>query len=377
MSSQLQEAIIRRDGKAVEEFALSLEGEGNWSLVTIIDDLLPLMLMESNVRYGNFHSVKMNLFFRRLALEGYFSKTTEIKLARLITREMVTRKWVSIHAERLGYFKQSIFSPLEKLIEEIDQSNVHNAFYYAIGLIDEQPEILLQTLLTLGARVIPKTLGHSLTCFFPVVEDIISLNHPQADSALLSYIMYLCRYDAGKEMLQKEYGQAKNPLDYNVFLKLCASGDGIVNLHHMITFYIATEWENASFNKDGAVPYGILLNWAGEKKLDEERERRLAKLQYSGKLPKTYEEFSHQFSCDKLDDLLRCILQLLEERPKVAVDWLFRLYASCYTPEKWDPHYYTGLYAALGLYKSNKPFDKIASGMASEQAICYFAQGLS
>ena len=55
MSSRLKEAVARRDKEGVEQIVGSLEGKDNWSLVTIIDELLPLMLMESNLRYGNVH----------------------------------------------------------------------------------------------------------------------------------------------------------------------------------------------------------------------------------------------------------------------------------------------------------------------------------
>lgn len=131
-------------------------------------------------------------------------------------------------------------------------------------------------------------------------------------------------------------GTGNSPhMDYSEFLKLCASGSGIVEIHHTITFFIATEWEHASFNKDGAVPYSILLDWVSEKELDSERERRAAGYTYTGELPDTYEEFSHQFSFESprtrgSDTSIPCVFQMMEERPRQAVDWLFRLYASHY-----------------------------------------------
>ena len=64
MDTQLKEAVIRRDEEAIEQIVSSLRQRDNWSLVTIIDDLLPLLLMESNLRYGSFHKVKMSLILR-------------------------------------------------------------------------------------------------------------------------------------------------------------------------------------------------------------------------------------------------------------------------------------------------------------------------
>jgi len=375
MNSQLKEAVVRGDKETVEQLISSLEQE-NWSLVTIIDELLPLTLMESNLRFGNFHAVKMALFLRQLTIEGWFSKATERELARVIALETVEREWVGIQANRTGYARRDIEAPAEKLIEELNEGNVHNAFYYALALGEENPDTLAQTLLTLGAAAIPRSLGHSLSCFFPVVEDVISVDHPAAASALLTYIMYLARHDASKDILQKDYGQAEGPLDYDAFLKLCASGDGVLNIHHTITFLIATQWEHAVFNKDGSVPYGLLLDWVGEKKLDTDRERRMAEAKYTGELPGTYEEFCHQFSFEKFNESMPCILQLLEETPERCVDWLFRLYASYYTSD-WDPHYYTGLYSALRFYLSDRITDKVASRMVVEQAIYYFAEDVT
>jgi hypothetical protein len=326
----------------------------------------------------------MTLFLRKLAIEGYFSKATERELARVIALELVEREWVSVNADRAGYAKRDTFSSIEKIIEELNEGNVHNAFYYAIGLLEEKPTLLFQTLLTLGASAIPKTLGHSLSCFFPVVGDVIALDHPQADTALLSYIMYLSRYDFSKDVLEEGYGVAKENFDYDAFLKLCASGDGVVNMHHTITFYVTTEWERVHFvqrllreppvfNEKKAVPYGLLSDWLGGKELDRDREQRAVESRYTGKLPETYEEFSRQFSFEKLDDSVSLVFQMLEERPKDAVNWLFRLYASYYTRD-WDPHYYTGLYSVLRLCMGDKIRDKVACRMALEQALRYLAE---
>ena len=133
MSSQLKEAIIKRDENAIKEILSSLDHKDNWSLITIIDELIPMMLMESNLRYGNFHIVKMNLFLRKLALEGYFSKATEKKLVYLIANEMAKREWIVISAEKMGYTKRNTDPPIENLIEQMDRDNIHNLHQYRMG----------------------------------------------------------------------------------------------------------------------------------------------------------------------------------------------------------------------------------------------------
>ena len=74
----------------------------------VIDELLPLVLMETNLRYGSFHTVKMTLFIRELALEQYFSKPTERELARLLALEAAKRDWIGIQADRMGYVDRNV-----------------------------------------------------------------------------------------------------------------------------------------------------------------------------------------------------------------------------------------------------------------------------
>jgi hypothetical protein len=376
MSSQLKEAVIRKDENAVAQIVTSLKQRDSWSLITVIDELLPLLLMESNLRYGSFHKVKMSLFLRSLAIEGYLSKATQWNLMRLIVLEAARCDWVDIRSDGTVSSKQNISSPAERMIEELDKGNSHNAFYYATALMSEEPEMLMQLLLTLGANAIPRSLGHSLSCFFPVVRNVISADHPQCNTALLSYIMFLSRYSASKGELDRDYGQIEGAMDYDGFLRICASGTGIVDIHHTITFYVATEWEHATFNTARAVPYSLLLNWVGDKNLDKEREQRSAEAAYSGKLPDTYEEFADQFSFEDLDGLTPLLYKMLEKRPGKTIDWLFRLYSSYYN-HGWNPHYYTSLYSAINLYMGDKVRDIVACRMALEQALKYFAVGIT
>jgi hypothetical protein len=376
MGSQLVEAVVRRDREGVDRALSILANTGSWSLITVIDELIPLALMESHLRYGNFHLIKMSLFLRRLAMEGFFSTDTERGVGRVVALEAVSRDWVSVQADRRGYAGGATPLLMNSMLTELDEGNVHNAFHYALGLLEEPPEPLMQALLTLGAVAIPHSLGHTLSCFFPVMEDIVAVDHPATASAVLSYLMYLGRYGVDKRVLQEGYGQSEDPLDCAGFLRVCASGDGIVNLHHMITLYVATAWERATFNPDGAVPYALLQDWVGQKPLDRERYRRAASLELAGSLPDTYEAFSQRYSLREPDELLSCLFRMLDEMPRQAVDWLFRFYASHYAYGRWDPHYYTGLYAALRLYMGERIHDQVARRMALDQAVRYFAQGM-
>lgn len=212
---------------------------------------------------------------RRLTIENYFTKATQWKLARLITREMMSRPCVSIRAEKIAYDRKTGSSPLRKMIEELNHKNIQNAFYYSLGALEADEELLIKTLLKTGASFIPQSLGHTLSCFFPVMEDIVYLRHSCIETAILSYLMYLARYDCSDEVLNEDYGVLDHKPDYGVLLRKCTSGNGIVNLHHMITFFIFTIWEEAGFNREALVPYETLLDWIKDKELDEGRIERM------------------------------------------------------------------------------------------------------
>ncbi|MEC9489518.1 MAG: hypothetical protein UMU04_01090 [Halanaerobiales bacterium] len=60
MNSQLKNAIINYQQKKVEELLKELKNDQSFSLTSLIENLLPLMLMECSLRYGSFHFVKID-----------------------------------------------------------------------------------------------------------------------------------------------------------------------------------------------------------------------------------------------------------------------------------------------------------------------------
>jgi hypothetical protein len=145
----------------------------------------------------------------------------------------------------------------------------------------------------------------------------------------------------------------------------------------MITYSTAMEWEHASFNEEGTGPYGVLLDWISGKQLDQEREQRLERLEYAGRVPNTYVEFSPQLSLGEPEASLACVLQMLEKESRRAVDWLFTWYATSLTHDSWNPHNDTSLYSALRLHRGGRIADRTASRMALEQALHDFLEEMT
>lgn len=145
----------------------------------------------------------------------------------------------------------------------------------------------------------------------------------------------------------------------------------------MITLNTGMEWEHASLNEERAVPYGVLPDWISGKQLDQEREKRVVCLEYAGRVPNTYVEFSPQLFLEEPEASLACVLQTLEKGARKAVDWLFRWYASSRTHDSWNPHNYTSLYSALRLHMGGRIADRTASRVALEQALHYFMEEMT
>jgi hypothetical protein len=370
MKSQLMKSIISDDLKAVEDAIEALDAK-NW-MIDFVDEFLPFMLMETNLKYGSFHTVKMTLFLRKLAMKGMLSDETERKVLRLLSLEMVNRDWVNIKAAQVGKANHKSSFAILKMLEELDDRNVHNAYYYATDLLETDPGLLSQTLLAVGSKFIPNTLGHSISCFYPVVEDLIYTNSRYRNAAVLSYLMYLARFDISESILKDVEEKTGSPEDYGELLKRSASGAGIINLHHMITFYILMTWERVRFNKENASPFGILEDWIAGKEIDETRETFVKTSNFTERLPESYSEFSDKFSLKELDQSIGLVFELITEKPKSAYDWLIRCYAENYEPTRWNPHYYTSLYCALGLCLDEN-IEEFAGRMALDQAIRYYA----
>lgn len=374
MFSELKQAVMHRDMDRAGECLDSLEQEGEFSLPGIVETLVPVALMECNLPHRNFHQIKMSLMFRRLSLEGILSGETEKQAAHLICSELIQREWADISAGFIGYMRPEQVT-VQDMAEEIERGNAHNAFYYAAGCVNNMADPMIQALLMHGAHAVPETLGHSFSCFLQVMEDIVRTGHSAQASALLSYVMYLCRFSYPDDLLQAEEEAEKIPADFSRFIMYCASGDGIVNLHHTITLYLFMQWEKAEFNEETVVPYGILADWAGEKAFDTDRKDRVSPPAPPRIDPAdTYTEFEQEFSFDDLERSMLYLFANLEAQPDKAADFIFRLYTSRYgSLSGWDPHYITGLYSALGLFLNHETGDPAAPRMALDQAVRYFA----
>lgn len=372
----LVETVKNNEIKQIESLLYSKISNHEWTIHSVIDDLLPVMVMQSNLQYKNFHLVKMALFIRRLAHDKLFSRETEYQLARMLCLEIPKTQWVDIKADWMDTNEDFSIFTIANLKREIENHNVHNAFYYAVGLLNHDPDTLNQFLLVKSAEYLSSTLGHSFSCFLPFALDMIHCHHPYAPSALLSYIMYLCRFNKEDSVKNPETGDFLNIQQMAELIKVAASGDGIVNLHHMITLYTYIEWECAPFNKDKFVPFVGLRRWIGEKEIDLEREKIVKQIYRLESFPRDFNEFFNLFSLYNPTNTALHVLSMLEANPRQTIDWLYLAYLQYYKPGKWDPHYITSLHSAIGLYRCPNFRTCAARRMPVVQAIKYFADGI-
>src|SRR6056297_1106352 len=373
MDSPLKKAIMYHQRESVKQYLNELTHDNHFSLASLIEDLLPIMLMECNLRYGSFHFVKMSLFLRELSQKKLFSREAELAIARVVLLGLSERHFISLKADSAGYKEDEISEKTyEKLAEEINKGNSHNAFYYALGILENEPKKLKEFLINLGMEKITDSLGHSVSCFFPVMRDITNHHKDVAATAVLSYVMYLCRYSyENKYNLQSSQKPNQDALE-SLWLK-AVSGAGIVNLHHMITYYTFFMLEDSSFYEE-VPPYSILETFYDGKKIDHQR-LELAESNQKEQIAEGYQQFKDHFPLASFKEHLSFLFQNLDDHYNDTLSYLFRLFAEYYKPG-WNPHYYTGLYCALGLYQSDKVKDKKIKKMAVIQAVEYFADNV-
>ena len=370
MFSKLGEAIIDKNQKKVKELMSNMK-ESDINISDFVYEMAPIMLNEANLTYGNFHFIKMSLFLRELSLNNYFTNITEKELIKLLALNMTERRFIKIQADRVGYKEDyADQNTLQKMNEEINKGNIHNAYYYSLGLLKYNPEMLKNNLLVLGTESLSKTLGHSFTCFYPVMRDLVIENSNDDSNSIFSYIMYLSRFKY-KDNIDLQYNTDSFE-NISKLTEICASGEGIVNLHHMITLAIYLLWEKDEVNGD-FIPYKNFLNWIGEKEIDQKQKEKIENMVNVEANLKTYDDFEMSFTLENLKDSMPIYFNILEKDYIKAVDWMFRFYTNYYNPN-WDPHYFTSLYSALKLYKMDKTKNKTPSKMAIYQAIKYFSQ---
>ena len=377
MDSQLKKAVINQQQEKINDYLKELENDQGFTLASLIEELLPLMLMECSLRYGSFHFVKMSLFLRELSQKNYFPRDSELEIAKVVVLGLSERHFIKLEAESGAYKEDEVNQKTyAKLSEEINSGNTHNAFYYAAGILENEPEKLKEYLINLGLERIPDSLGHSISCFFPVMRDLVNHHKDISATAVLSYVMYLSRYSyQGKYNFDQKKQKKPSPEELEDLGLKAASGSGIVNLHHMITYYTFFMLEDSSFY-EALPPFTILENYFGSKNIDQKRLKLTdSNNKEKSQIAESYQQFKDDFSLTNYQEDLDFLFYNLDENYKETVNYLHRLFAEYYNPS-WNPHYYTGLYCALGLYKSEKITDTKVKKMALIQAVEYFTSNV-
>ena len=108
MDSPLKKSIMNHQQESVKQYLNELTHDNHFSLASLIEDLLPIMVMECNLRYGSFHFVKMSLFLRELSQKKVFSREAELKIAKVVLLGLSERHFISLKADSAGYKEEEI-----------------------------------------------------------------------------------------------------------------------------------------------------------------------------------------------------------------------------------------------------------------------------
>lgn len=371
MDTHLTKLFQEGDRDKLVSYVENLD-QNNFSLISFIDSLSPALVMESNLRFGSFHLIKMSLFLRNLSKRNAFGAETERVLAKLILQHLNDLEWIRISADSLPHSPDPVDNPIDKMLSEIEKGNAHNAYFYAAKALQTDKSKLFNALMQNGAMSIPDTIGHSISCFYPVLGEVLAVEHPAAGTSLLSLIMYLCRFRKQRSSVVVNDSPVTPSAKSRLLLK-ATSGTSIIDIHHMITFYIFQSWETASWNPDTTPPWVKLHDWIGDKKIDAQRQIRAVE-QKSVIVPESYRHWQYIFSGKNREAIINSATAILNESYEKACDWFFRVYADYDSPD-WDPHYFTSLYAALELSRDPSITAQVST-MALIQALEYFLGGI-
>ncbi len=365
MQHTLMKMMNAKEPDALETYLSEIDD--SWSFLTFVDELIPALVMESNLQFGSFHLIKMSLFLRNLSRRRIFSFDTEKAVAGVILRHLYYLEWIQISANAHVHAPDPVENPIENMIEEIEDGNVHNAYFYALVALREDKERLFNSLMRLGTQNLADTIGHSISCFYPVLTEMFAADHPASGTALLSLIMYFCRY----RYTHKNYKKKTEPFEgsKSKLLRRCAKDHTIFDLHQMITFYTMQSWEQEVWNDNQLIPWSKLSAWTANK-TEADYAEYVSEKDNSSQIPETYAEWDVIFRGHDQKKIITVACQLVSRDWEKTCDWLFRAYCDYYTPD-WDPHYFTGLYAALHLYK-DQTINRSDSQAAFIQALLYF-----
>lgn len=342
MRPNLLQALEASDLAAASVEAGQIDATSAWDVHL---SLFPFVQRVQNPPFINPHLPKMYRIIREL---GPLLQHDEVPaIVRLEIMEYTRRPKLGEIPRPTSLPSQVSFAQIESSI--LQQDIPGTAALLAAFAVQEGGKELARRMLFLGSGYLGQSLGHSISCTAFILLEMLERKDENLWPVVAGLAHYFCMGRFGKTPQLQGRGAADSGISGHVLR--AASGQGIVNLHHMITLY-AIERVRDFFTLDEF--NHLIESWIA---FLGDKEAVTYEPKSSGQKIRSYDHFYQIFSRREEETVVAPALPMIakdRERKRLGrylVKGICDLYQGDY-----NPHYLTGLGAtlwALDKYKTN------------------------
>jgi hypothetical protein len=259
------------------------------------------------------------------------------------------------------------FADVEAALRAADYPNasaLFSQFYEEKGGADFARHLLL-----LGSNYLAASYGHSVSCTAFILLEMIERVDQDPWPVLCLLADFFCKggYHTARELIP-----ASPPVSDHVMqdrLIRATSGTGFVNLHHTITLFALKRVRSFFADEE----YGHMMEMFTRFLRDKPVQSALLEVTAVA-APATYEEFFHRFSTMDAREVAASLSGMLqrEEGRRNIGEYLIRGICDLYQGD-YDPHYLTGLAAALWVVKKFWRYHESAQNALYQYLDFYFS----
>ncbi|MBI4495997.1 MAG: hypothetical protein HY697_03585 [Deltaproteobacteria bacterium] len=359
MESRLLQALERSDLPGASAEAGRIDATSAWDVHL---SLFPFVQRVQNPPFINPHLPKMYRIIRELA--SCLQQDEIAALVRLEIIEYTRRPKLGQIPRPARWPSQVSFADVKSAI--LQQDIQGTAALLAAFAAREGGTELIRRMLLLGSGYIGQSLGHSISCSAFILLEMLERKDQDFWPAVAALADYFCK---GRFGTTPELRQGQGAADARISGQLlrAASGQGIVNLHHMITLYAIEQVRDFFAIEEFNHLIESWITFLGDKQ-PETYEPKSSGLKISG-----YEQFYPIFSRLEEDAVVASALPMIvqdEERKRLGrylVKGICDLYQGDY-----NPHYLTGLGSTLWALDKYRNRPEIGANVLRQFLIFYF-----
>lgn len=360
METRLVQALEGSDLAGASAEAGRIDATSAWSVHL---SLFPFVQRVQNPPFINPHLPKMYRIIRELA-----SCLQHDEIPALVRLEIIeyTRR------PKLGQIPRPIRLPSQVSFADVESAILQRDIERTAALMgafaaQEGGTELIRRMLLLGSAYLDHSLGHSLSCSAFILLEMLERKDQDLWPAVSALADYFCK---GRFGTTPELRQGQGAADAKVpgHLLRAASGQGIVNLHHVITLYAIERVRD--FFTEGEYHH-LIESWIvflGDKEAEPYEP------EPSGLKVGDYDDFYRIFSRLEEDALVASALPMIaqDQKGKRLGRYLVKGVCDLYQGD-YNPHYLTGLGSTLWALDKYRSHPEICVNVLRQFLNFYFA----